>query len=255
MFPTVVEFIFSARECTRIVFLRLDQLGVHMSPTSPDPTTSNETSSRGQRSNPVARAMVRTLFYDIGLSVIAYFVAELCGASNYLALLAGTVVAGLRMVWVAARQRRLDPFALFLLAMFGASLVMSFITGDPRFILAKDATQTFTAGLVLVGSCVIKRPLAYYAAQRFARSAGSAQHEQFQATAQTAAMRARWFRVSLVWGTALLSDAVVRIAAIYLLPIGFAANFSQILVITVIGLLILWTFHTAKKQHTAATQS
>jgi hypothetical protein len=86
--------------------------------------------------------MVTTLFYDIGVSVIAYFVAELLGASDYVALLAGTVVSGLRMLWVAVRQRRLNPFALFLLTLFGAGLVLSFFTGDARFILAKDSTMS-----------------------------------------------------------------------------------------------------------------
>lgn len=217
-----------------------------MSPTSPNPIPT-KTSARGRRLNPASRVMIIALFYDVGLPVIAYFLAELLGASNYLALLAGTVVSGLRMFWVALRQRRLDPFALFLLALFGAGLVLSFFTGDARFILAKDSTTSCTAGLVLVGSCIIKRPLAYYAAQRFARSAGSAQHEQFQATATTEAMRARWFRVSLVWGITLLADASLRIAAIYLLPIELSANISQVLMLAAYSLLILWTIHSAKK--------
>ena len=192
--------------------------------------------------------MVTTLFYDVGLSVIAYFVAELLGASNYVSLLAGTVVSGLRVLWVALRQRRLDPFALFLLALFGAGLALSFATGDARFILAKDAAGSCTAGLVFLGSCIIKRPIAYYAAQRFARSAGSAQHEEFQATAQSDMMRARWYRVSLVWGIALLVDVSLRVAAIYLLPIRLAANLSQVLMVTVYTLLMLWTIFSAKRQ-------
>jgi hypothetical protein len=192
--------------------------------------------------------MVTTLFYDVGLSVIAYFVAELLGASNYVSLLAGTVVSGLRVLWVALRQRRLDPFALFLLALFGAGLAVSFATGDARFILAKDAAGSCTAGLVFLGSCIIKRPVAYYAAQRFARSAGSAQHDEFQATAQSGLMRARWYRVSLVWGIALLLDVSLRVAAIYLLPIRLAANLSQVLMVTVYTLLMLWTIFSAKRQ-------
>ena len=80
--------------------------------------------------------MVTTLCYDVGLSVLAYFVAELLGASNYVSLLAGTVVSGLRVLWVALRQRRVDPFALFLLTLFGAGLAVSFVAGDARIILA-----------------------------------------------------------------------------------------------------------------------
>lgn len=204
-----------------------------------------------ERGGPVPRALITMFLYDIGLPVIAYFVAELLGASSYAALLTGTVVSGLRVVWVAVRQRRLDPFAVFLLAVFGAGLALSFITGDPRFVLAKDSAMSCAAGLVLVGSCVIGRPLAYYAAQRVARSAGGARYEQFQAAANTGTMRARWYRTSLVWGVGLLVDAAARIAAIYLLPIGAAANASQTLMLVVYGLLMVWTVQSAKKARPA----
>lgn len=223
-----------------------------MAPTSSNPATPDESQAAGQQPKLPARAMATTLFYDIGLSVIAYFVAELLGASNYIALLAGTVISGLRMLWVAVRQRRLDPFALFLATLFGAGLALSFTTGDARYILAKDAATSCAAGLVLVGSCIINRPLAYYAAQRFARSAGSTQHEQFQTTAKTDAMRARWYRVSLVWGISLLGDVALRVTAIYLLPIGLAANISQVLMIAVYGTLLAWTLYSAKKAQAAS---
>ncbi len=217
-------------------------------------TTPPETTGQPWRTplrNPAVRAMVSTLFYDIGLSVIAYFAAELFGASTYVSLLAGTVVSGLRMAWVAIRQRRLDPFALFLLVLFGASLILSFVSGDPRIILAKDSAQSCIAGLVLVVSCLIHRPLAYYAALRFSRSGDATQQEQFRATANTDTMRARWYRVSLVWGVTLLIDAIVRMAMAFLLPLRLAANVSQILMFAVLGLLLLWTVRTTHAPTTA----
>ncbi|MEU8962507.1 VC0807 family protein [Streptomyces sp. NPDC048491] len=209
----------------------------------------DDISTRATRSRAVKHAMVATLFYDIGLSVMAYFAAELLGASTYVALLAGTLVAGARMLWVAVRQRRIDPFALFLLVLFGASLALSFTSGGARFILAKDSAQSAVAGLVLVGSCAVGRPLAYYAAQRFARQAGTRQAAEFNAMADTATMRARWRRVTLVWGTTLLIDASLRIAAVYLLPIKVASNVSQLLMVAFVGGLVLWTVRSMKKEH------
>ncbi|MFD8820708.1 hypothetical protein ACFV23_56870, partial [Streptomyces sp. NPDC059627] len=115
-----------------------------MPQTSPDPTTATTPAgaaerSGGRRLNPAFRGMASLLFFDVGLSVIAYFVAELLGASNYVALLAGTVVSGLRVLWVAVRQRKADPFAVFLLALFGSGLALIFTTRDTPFINAHDA--------------------------------------------------------------------------------------------------------------------
>jgi hypothetical protein len=188
--------------------------------------------------------MVLSLLGDIGLPIAAYFVAELCGFSTYVSLLAGTAVAALRMAWVGIRERRLDAFSLFLVAIFGVGFVLTFVTGNVQFVLAKDATTSATAGLVFLGSCIINRPLAYYAAKRFAGAAGS---DEFTATADTAIMRKRWYTVSLVWGVGLLTDAALRIACIYLLAPDVAANVSQGLMVTAYTLLISWTVYTAKK--------
>jgi hypothetical protein len=187
--------------------------------------------------------MVVSLLADVGLPVLAYFVAELSGATTYVSLLAGTVVAGVRMAWVAICERRFDVFATFLLVLFGAGFALTFVTGDVRFVLAKDATTSTIAGLVFLGSCLANRPLAYYAAKRFAGAAGSA---DFAASADTAAMRKRWYVVSLVWGTGLLTDAALRVACIYLLSPDIASDASQALMVTAYTLLIGWTIHSAK---------
>ncbi|MFI5778095.1 VC0807 family protein [Nocardia sp. NPDC051570] len=202
----------------------------------------HKTDSR-QSHTPAVRNMVTTLGLDLGLPVAAYFLAQLLGASTYLSLLAGAVVSGVRMVWVLVRHRRIDAFATFLLVLFGAGLALSFVTGDVRFMLAKDSATSATAGLTLVISCVIGRPLAYYAALRFA---GAQRRADFLAHAHSDAMRKRWFRVSLVWGLALLADSALRIAAVYLLPIHIAADLSQILMIAVYVLLITWTARSAR---------
>jgi hypothetical protein len=211
-------------------------------------TTQGETEKTAQNSR--TRAMVLTMFWDIGLPVVAYFAAQLLGMSTYASLVAGTVVSALRMAWVGLRERRLDAFATFLLILFGTGLVLTFITGDVRFLLAKDSATSGTAGLVMLVSCLINRPLAYHAAKRFAGRTG---REEFLRTADTPVMRKRWYTVSLVWGGGLLTDAILRIVAAYTLPIAFAADISQGLMVTTFTLLTIWSVYTARK--TTATLS
>jgi len=186
-----------------------------------------------------ARTLIGTLALDVGMPVAAYFAAGLAGASTYQALLIGTVVAGLRVLWVVVRQRRIESFAVFLLLLFGASLVLAFVGGDARLLLAKDAATSLLAGLVMAGSCLVRRPFAYYAAERMARSSGRT--EQFRAAADAPGGQAHWYRISLVWGGALLADSLVRVAAIYLLPVDIAAGLSQVLMVAVYVGLVPWT--------------
>lgn len=202
--------------------------------------------------NTLARTMISTLFLDVGLSFVAYFAAQLLGASTYVSLLAATVVAGLRTLWVAVAQRRADVFSLFLMALFGAGLGLSFLTGDPRLLLAKDSATSFVAGVILIGSCLIGKPLAYHAARRFARSAGGDQQRAFEANGQSTALRRRWYRVSLVWGGGLLAEAVLRIVGVYTLPFDVAATASQVLMIGAFAALIGWTLLTKGRATHAA---
>lgn len=202
-----------------------------------------------------ARTMITTMFLDVGLSVVAYYAASLLGASAYVSLLIGTIVAGLRTVWVAVAQRRIDLFSSFLMLLFGLGLGLSFLTGDPRLLLAKESVTTFCAGAALVGSCVLNRPLAYYAARRFAHSAGGEQQREFDATANDASLRRRWYQISLVWGIGLLVDSVLRIVGVYTLPFDTAADCSQALMIVAFAGLIAWTLLTKRRaEQPAQTQ-
>lgn len=194
-----------------------------------------------------ARTMITTLFLDVGLSVVAYFAANLLGASAYVSLLIGTIVAGVRTIWVAVAQRRLDLFSSFLMLLFGLGLGLSFLTGDPRMLLAKESVTTFCAGAALIGSCLLGRPLAYYAARRFAQSAGGERQREFEATASDARLRRRWYQVSLVWGLGLTADSVLRIVGVYTLPFDTAATCSQALMVIAFAGLIGWTLLTRRR--------
>ncbi|MET9262202.1 VC0807 family protein [Amycolatopsis sp. NPDC004079] len=198
------------------------------------------------------RTMITTMFLDVGLSVVVYYAANLLGASAYVSLLAGTIVAGLRTIWVAVAQRRIDLFSSFLVLLFGLGLGLSFLTGDPRLLLAKESVTTFCAGVALVGSCVLGRPLAYYAARRLAHSAGGARQREFDATAQDATLRRRWYQISLVWGVGLTADSVLRIVGVYTLPFDTAAAFSQALMVVAFAGLIGWTVVTKRRFEQAA---
>jgi len=186
-----------------------------------------------------ARALLRGLGLDVGLPFIAYFAVQLIGGSTFHALLVGALAAGARTVWVALRSRRLDLFSGFLLATFAIGLVLTFATGDARFVLLKDSATSFAVGAAFVGSCMIGRPLAYYAAQRFGAPIAAA--------ATVGTIDRRWFRFSMIWGVTLLADAVVRGIVAYTLPLSIAGDLSQVLMIAAYGGLIAYTVRSARR--------
>ncbi|WP_051342692.1 VC0807 family protein [Pseudonocardia spinosispora] len=190
------------------------------------------------------RAMMWPLIWDVGLAIGVYYGLKLVGATDYLALLAASVVSAGRLVWVAIRDRRIDPFALFLFLVFALGLALTFFTGDIRLALAKDSATSGLAGLVFLISCVIRRPLAYYASLRFAGPKGEA---GVRAQWDEPEVRRRWYLASTVWGVGLLLEASTRVWVIYHLPLDLAVALSNGVMVVVFTLLITWTIRSAKR--------
>ncbi len=196
---------------------------------------------------PATAGLIRMMLLDVGLPLLAYYGLHAAGVSDYRALLAGTVVAGLRVAFVALRDRRLDAFAGFLMAMFAIGLALSFITGDARFMLAKDSVGTAAAGLIFLGTCAARRPMMFHAAQRFS-AITSEKRAWWDTMWQTNPAFRRGFRMmSVVWGVGLLSEAAVRIALIYVLPIQVMVGLSTVLQIAVFTLLMTWAVAYGKR--------
>lgn len=192
----------------------------------------------------VTRNMISSLAWDLGPSVAAYYGARALGFSEYVALLAGTVASAGRLLWVAVRDRRVEPFAMFLMVLFGVGLGLTFITGDARFVLVKDSMTSFLAGLFFLGSCALHRPLTYYAAQRFAGPAGG---DAVRAKFADPAIRRRFYLTSLVWGGGLLTESLMRIPLVFLLPIDAAVGASNVLMVLTYTVLITWTVRLTKR--------
>ena len=206
------------------------------------------TSTQPRPTAPTILGLIRMMLLDVGLPLLAYYGLHATGVSDYRALLAGTVVAGLRVAFVALRNRTLDGFAGFLMAMFAVGLALSFATGDARFMLAKDSIGTVFAGLIFLGSCVVgRRPMMFYAAQRFSATT-SEKRAWWHSMWQTNPAFRRGFRMmSVVWGIGLLTEAAVRIPLIYVLPIHVMVGLSTLLQTAAFALLMTWTVAYGKR--------
>lgn len=190
-------------------------------------------------------SMFLGLFWDIGLSLVAYYGLRAMGASPYGALLGGTVTAGLRIAYVWSRTRRFDGFAAFMLVEFGVGLGFALLTGDARFLVAKESFSTAVAGLVFLASCGFGRPMIWHAAARFQPAARAELERRWQAVP---GFRHAFRVLTIVWGAGLLAEAVARVVVAYTLPVDAAAGLSQLLRFGTMGLLVLWTLATVKRR-------
>ncbi len=220
-------------------------------PQDPDTTTpTRDADSAGARPVAGQATWIRGRFWDIGLPVAGYYGLRLAGASAWTALLGATLAAGLRIVWVAARDRKLNPFATVMLIIFGLGLALVFVSGDPRFLLLKHSITSGAVGIAFLVSIVAGRPLTLAAAQSW--QPGEAQ--ELEILYRTDPDVRHGFRVSaMVWGLGGLAEALIRVPLIYLLPIDVMVGLSTAMMLATNGGLIIWNirYEAGRRQRTS----
>ncbi|MFG1791280.1 VC0807 family protein [Nocardia sp. NPDC049149] len=185
---------------------------------------------------------------DVAIPVGAYFGMHALGFSDFAGLLAGTVLSGALLLVETIRSRRLEALPAIILAVFVFGLVASFISGDPRMLIAKDSAGTALIGLAFVISILVGKPLTYLAARKMATAGGPARLAGLEDAYRTEPATRRTFRVlAMMWGGGLITEAAVRVVLAYQLPIHTMAWLSPVLMVATIVPLTVITARVAKR--------
>jgi hypothetical protein len=207
------------------------------------------------RSSPVA-AM---LLWDIGLPLAAYFGSRGLGVGGTLSLLVAGAVAMVRVAYVAIRERRFDGVSALMVAMFAVGLVLAHVTDDARLLLAAKSSHVALIALALLGSWALGRPAMFALAKRFGAENGEVARRWDELYDAVPAFRRTYVVMTLVWSGALMAEAAVRVALVYVLPLDAAVAISPVLLLAVIAATTAWSSwygkrreHHAERLHAAA---
>lgn len=199
------------------------------------------------------KALARQLLRDAGVPMAAYYGLHAAGASNLVALGAGTVLSGVFVIAEIVRKRRLDPFAAVIMAGFVIGLVLTFVSGDARFVLAKDSFTTGLIGAAFLVSTAVGRPLIYVSAQRgMSAEAAAAFRERYRTNPQ---MRRALRTLSVVWGAGLCAEAALRVVLVYRLPISTMVWLSTVMMGATFGALIAITLVVVRRARARAARA
>ncbi len=202
------------------------------------------------------RAFALRMIRDIGVPTGAYYVLHGFGASDLVALGAGTVVSGAILLTDTVRARKFDLFAGVMLGVFGIGLLLTFLSGDARFMIAKDSIGTGLVGSAFLISAAIGKPLTYVAALRGMTASDPAKAAAFEERYRSRpGMRQSFRRLTVLWGAGLLAEAVVRCVLAYQLPIATMVWLSTVLMIATMGGLTGLTVVLVKKWRAAAERA
>ncbi|WET76802.1 hypothetical protein P3102_22110 [Amycolatopsis sp. QT-25] len=183
------------------------------------------------------RTIAWTLLLDVALPFACYVVLLLFGVHEAAALAAAGGIAFLRAVVIWIRERQLGALSILLTVRFFLGVLAALITGDARFVLAKDSLVTAAVGLGVLASLVLAKPAIYFIRRSLSpRKAAFGRQWKRSADFRRLNRKMTW-----VWGIGLLGEATARIGVIYLLPLNVAAFLSQTMAALAIVALVGWT--------------
>ena len=181
--------------------------------------------------------IIRELAWDAGPPLVAYFALRLVGVGGWLALLAATLVAVSRAIWLAVRIRTLNLYAMLTVEVFGLDLALSFLPGDARLPLVKGSIIAATLGITWLVMVALGHPPSLEAVKLWEPRRAAWRAEQFRTDP---GIRHANLTISTVWGAAFLTQAIVLVPLIYLLPSPVMGAVSTAIGIAYMGALIGW---------------
>ncbi|MFF3739903.1 VC0807 family protein [Streptomyces sp. NPDC002566] len=165
------------------------------------------------------------LIVDVAVPLGSYYLfKDGFGMSTFAALAWSSVGPALRTVWSVVKERRTNALAGLILVVNVVSLSLSFVSGDPRLMLAKDSAVSSTVAIGIFLSVALGKPMMTAGMKPFLVKGDAAREAAWQRLASGGSVRSADFlrreRVfSVVWGVVLLAECVARVVGAYTVPV------------------------------------
>ena len=184
---------------------------------------------------------LRPLVIDVGIPLGTYYLLrDAFGVSLWLSLALSSIGPAVRAIAGLVAERKLNLLAVLMLAVNLAGIAVSFLTGDPRAMIAKDSIVSSVIAFAILGSVMLRRPLMSAGLKPY-MTRGKA--ERIAAWDRLSMASARFRRLELafstIWGVALLAECAARMAGAYILPVTTMVWLGTVMALGSIGVAIV----------------
>jgi hypothetical protein len=185
------------------------------------------------------RKLAPMLIGNAVLPYLIYLVLSNSGMSTMTALTASAIPPVVLTVFTALRSHRLDLLGILSLITIAIAIGTSMLTGNARFMIAKDGLFPLFLGVAMLVSLVVgKTPFLHLMGRMFTVDDPSARERMADA------MRFEGYRIALrratvLAGLVLLALVAVQVTGAFTLPIGFALPALNVVQIAVSAGLVI----------------
>jgi len=188
----------------------------------------------------VATAL-RPLLIDVGIPLGTYYLLRNAfGVSLWLSLALSSIGPAVRAIAGLVAERTLNVLAVLMLAVNLAGIAVSFLTGDPRAMIAKDSIVSSVIALAILGSVALRRPL-MSAGLKPLMTRGEPRRTAAWERLSAASPRFRRLEMlfSVIWGLVLLAECAARLVGAYTLPVTTMVWLGTVMALGAIGVAVI----------------
>jgi hypothetical protein len=193
----------------------------------------------GRPQHPAAAAL-RPLILDLGVPLGSYYLMRAAGVALIPALAISSILPAARTITGAIKDRKVNGLAALIVVVNVVGIAVTFLTGDPRLMLAKGAALSSTIGIALLISAFAGRPLMTAGLKPIMTRADAARTAAFD---RLSASSPRFGRLELLfsatWGLVLLAECVTRVVCAFTLPVSTMVWLSTVMTLGAIGVGII----------------
>jgi hypothetical protein len=184
------------------------------------------------------RVMTGTLLIEVVAPLALFYGLRALGVNQFLALLLGAAVSAINAAHTIVTQRRVGGVTMFVLGTMAFTVVMSFITGDPRVLLIRNGWGFAAMGVGMLLTLFARRPFLYEAARIVFDE--DKQQTWAQNWERFPPFRHLLWVCSGAWGGACLIDAGLRVLMAFTLPIDLVPVLDNVLLVVTLGTILIF---------------
>jgi hypothetical protein len=175
----------------------------------------------GARSSGGLGSTLLPLVVDVAVPLGSYYLLRAAGCGLVTSLALSSIAPAARTVFGLVRNRTLNGLATLIVAVNVVSIAISFWSGDPRIMLAKDGVVSSTIGIAILISAFAGQPLMTAGLRPFLIKGDAAKEAAFNRLAASSPRFRRLERMfSLIWGVFLIGECATRVICAFTLPVG-----------------------------------
>ena len=186
-------------------------------------------------------AALRPLLVDVGIPVGTYYLLrDAFGLSLWLSLALSSIGPAVRAIAGLVAERSLNLLAVLMLAVSMAAIAVSFLTGDPRAMIAKDSAVSSVIAFAILGSVLLRRPLMSAGLRPFMTRGEPRRTAAWDRLSTTSPRFCRLeLLFSAIWGLTLLADCAARLVGAYTLAVSTMVWLGTVMTLSAIAVAIV----------------